>query len=176
MNFFEWLETQSVTLIFIHNRSSCLETWHQITCLQMSFSVQPWMEWNPYTLLDMWNTCDPGRWFGCPWTLPLFSHFKTMQCKWFTRFGLKPLYGDWWEFCPSGRKTKSTQQWKRAILGVNVVINFNTFPCKKCKEDWLLGVTGKHDNIHVALIVLFSPSKWRAVYSLLKNPELLWSL
>lgn len=59
-----------------HNHSSCLETWLWITCLQMSFSVQSWMEWNPYTLLDMWNTCDPGRWFLWPWKLQLLSHFK----------------------------------------------------------------------------------------------------
>lgn len=59
-----------------HNHSSCLETWLRITCLQMSFSVQSWMEWDPYTLLDMRNTCDPGKWFGWPWKLQLLSHFK----------------------------------------------------------------------------------------------------
>lgn len=36
---------------------------------------------------------------------------------------------------PSGRGGGSIIQGKCAVLGVNVVINFNTFLYKKCKED-----------------------------------------
>lgn len=53
----------------------------------------------------------------------------------------------------SGRKTESIRQWKCAVLGVNVVINCNTFLYKNHKEDRLLGVTGKNNNVHVALSV-----------------------
>lgn len=130
----------------------------------MSFSVQSWMEWNPYTLLDMWNTCDPGRWFSCPWTLQLLSHFKTTQYKWFTRLlcWLMRILTLW-----GGRG--SIRQGKCAVLGVNVAINFNTFLYKKCKEDWLVGVTGKNNNIHVALTIVFCPTKSRAIYNLLED-------
>lgn len=35
------------------------------------------LEWN-WTHIrysDVWNTCDPNRWFGWPWKLQLFNHF-----------------------------------------------------------------------------------------------------
>lgn len=54
----------------------------------------------------------PGRWFSCPWTLQLFSHFKTTQYKWFTRLGLIPFYADWWECWPfreGGKKYKTRE-------------------------------------------------------------------
>ena len=37
-----------------------------------------------------------------------------------------------------GGDKKSVRQWKCVILGVNVVIHFNTSLYKKCKEDCLV--------------------------------------
>lgn len=75
---------------------------------------------------------------------------------------------------PSGRRKKKVRQWTCVILCVNVVITFNTFLYKKWKEDWLLGVSGGGKNhIHMALAIVLSLSKSRAVWNLLKISKLL---
>lgn len=54
-------------------RVTTAAVWFETTGLQTSLSIWSGVELNPYMLLDVWNTCDPDRWFGWPWKLQLFS-------------------------------------------------------------------------------------------------------
>lgn len=81
---------------------------------------------------------------------------KTTQYQWFTRLGLRPLI-----LCRlmgiltlQGRKKKNVRPWKCVMLGVNIVLTFNTFLCKKYRDDCLPSQE-KSNNIHVAFFFNF---------------------